>query len=236
MRNSYYAIQKLANAIRRVMSKYLDEGQWGSMRDPSEFDFYITIDGEPEHFITCKVSAGSDAFYITLYDVFDRLEKKVIEQVISFENDFLLTKFLKNLEKYLTGDDGEGLITVKTITQVFYDKLETYALNEPDAIKVHKRTDDELVVEFMNGWRHVFEAYYKDDNTIHVTIYYRRKYYDDFVEIEQYAEDVDVMDHEKIRKVYRMMDEFLESILEMWYDSVDNPPRYGDWVDYGLNK
>ena len=34
-----------------------------------------------------------------------------------------------------------------------------------------------------------------------------------------------------------MIDVFLSDQLDMWYDTEDNPPRYGDWEDYGrLNK
>jgi hypothetical protein len=104
--------------------------------------------------------------------------------------------------------------------------LETYGFDEPTDVKIHKRTDDEFVAEVMNSWDYTFKAYYKDANTISVSIT------NDDPHSIPYFEEVDVRDDKKLREVYKMMDSFLESQLIMWYDTEDNPPRYGDWVDY----
>lgn len=122
---------------------------------------------------------------------------------------------------------ADSLITVKTIAQVFCDKLETYGFDEPTDVKIHKRTDDEFVAEVMNVWDYIFKAYYKDDNTISVSIT------NDGPHSIPYFEEVDVRDYEKLREVYKMMDSFLESQLIMWYDTEGNPPKYG-WIDYDL--
>jgi hypothetical protein len=209
------------------MKKYFDEKDfwiWGHS-SINELKIAVKINGNSVPFIVVKTSPNSDSLYIKLHDVFDRLEKKTIEQVISFTNDFLITKFLKNLEKYLAGS-ADSLITVKTIAQVFCDKLETYGFDEPTDVKIHKRTDDEFVAEVMNSWDYTFKAYYKDANTISVSIT------NDDPHSIPYFEEVDVRDDKKLREVYKMMDSFLESQLIMWYDTEDNPPRYGDWVDY----